>query len=916
MNSIVRESDSSGEDEFYDAQEDVSGEINAGLSKWSSEEYLTREIGDASADEGGDYTKNRQVRQTSMESTPGSPTLSIRGHDHHCRIHWLFLVLHGGNILDGGQDINSKQIDLNTLRAALDAVTRAHFPATYGHIAVKLVPCPSTCTEALNLLTSISPYSYDTKSPLNDNSPSTGCGDFLPLGALPVIATSNPEYLEIVTTVVNKANSVYADFLKSDDGFGFSGQVSLIGDSVGAILGYDMLCWPNLSSLNHHGSQLSMSESEDDHLQETRPLSRSSGDLQQIDTEDVVTSIDTNKRFAAPGSAFHRESSFTFGSKGHIHQKLTNKSSHESSKHTATTSVQQPISENHLPRLEFEVHNFYMFGSPLALVLAYRKMVHTDGRSMADDPVQPCCGQVYNLFHRTDPSASRLEPLLDVKFSLLPPSTVPRYQKFPLGDGHSINIGDIIHSNSFLFGEGGGSNLQRHPSQCSVSSQTDYPPATTCHLSSVVNKWWGSKRLDYALYCPEALQAFPTGALPHLFHASYWESTDVVAFILRQMVRHDSVSVHMGNDTGQEMPTFAPMQPREKWQRRRTTVKLKNVSPNHRSNDIIVTEELNQTLHARFMYGPLDMVTLTGEKIDIHIMTQPPSGEWVYFDTVVTNNHGRTSYTLPDSRRLGHGMYPVKMVVRGDHTCVDSYLLVLPPRTESVVFSIDGSFTASVSIMGKDPKVRPGAVDVVRHWQELGYLIIYVTARPDMQKQKVLEWLAQHNFPHGMVNFCDGISADPLRQKGNYLKNLIQDTKLVIHAAYGSSKDISVYHSIGLQPHQIFIVGKSSKKHNTQAQVLSEGYAAHLNELARASRPAVGNSRMVLRRGCFSLPGQGKVVRVPTKQPARRVASYQGTTITSGQGQGLAPMRSFTQKTSPQMTHRASIGGVKFESAI
>ena len=53
---------------------------------------------------------------------------------------------------------------------------------------------------------------------------------------------------------------------------------------------------------------------------------------------------------------------------------------------------------------------------------------------------------------------------------------------------------------------------------------------------------------------------------------------------------------------------------------------------------------------------------------------------------------------------------------RGDHTSVDFYLTVLPPKTECVVFSIDGSFTASVSIMGKDPKVRAGAVDVVR-WE-------------------------------------------------------------------------------------------------------------------------------------------------------------------------------------------------------
>lgn len=52
---------------------------------------------------------------------------------------------------------------------------------------------------------------------------------------------------------------------------------------------------------------------------------------------------------------------------------------------------------------------------------------------------------------------------------------------------------------------------------------------------------------------------------------------------------------------------------------------------------------------------------------------------------------------------------------RGDHTFADSYLTVVPRGTEFVVFSIDGSFAASVSIMGSDPKVRAGAVDVVRY---------------------------------------------------------------------------------------------------------------------------------------------------------------------------------------------------------
>lgn len=140
------------------------------------------------------------------------------------------------------------------------------------------------------------------------------------------------------------------------------------------------------------------------------------------------------------------------------------------------------------------------------------------------------------------------------------------------------------------------------------------------------------------------------------------------------------------------------------------------------------------------------------------------------------------------------------MVYRGDHTSVDFFLTVIPPKTECVVFSIDGSFTASMSVSGKDPKVRAGAVDVVRyilnhtyfhlcpildsmvilivilirHWQELGYLIIYITARPDMQQQKVVSWLSQHNFPHGLVSFADGLSTDPLGHKAAYLHKLVQ----------------------------------------------------------------------------------------------------------------------------------------------
>ena len=44
---------------------------------------------------------------------------------------------------------------------------------------------------------------------------------------------------------------------------------------------------------------------------------------------------------------------------------------------------------------------------------------------------------------------------------------------------------------------------------------------------------------------------------------------------------------------------------------------LQNLSANHRANDRVTLEGQDQTISARFMYGPLDMVSLSGEKVGV-----------------------------------------------------------------------------------------------------------------------------------------------------------------------------------------------------------------------------------------------------------------------------------------------------------
>ncbi|CAN7986854.1 unnamed protein product [Ixodes hexagonus] len=885
MESIVRESDSSSNEEFFDAEGERPLRLRSGrledfgfgpMTKWSSLEMppvadprsnSVRPPRSAAEDSIFSASHLRRTvafgRSGASSSLPESPTASpghgaASGGPPCCATSVLLLVLHGGNVLDGGSE-GPKGADLATFRGALEGAVRQHYPSMLGRLALRLVPCPAPCADALAVLSNLSPYSFQA-SPCALDGSTFRHQDSIPLGALPLFGVSSPEYPELVAKTVCAANQVYHDFLKSEQGQGFTGQVSLIGDSLGAILGFDALC--RAAPLgSHYGSDNSINE-------EAAPAPRPNPLISISDGSGNDEAEEGTERRAAPPATAPPPSSGR--SKPHSLPDAEAAGFSEASFQRLLSAPpprrSSSCSSEQGGRFDFDVTDFFMFGSPVALVLAYRKMLSFDDKNAP--LVRPQCSQVYNLFHPTDPLAARLEPLLSARFSQLPPVNVPRYQKYPLGDGQPLHLLEYLQSHAHLFVEGvvpsaGYASMGRRTSEASITSTvsgvSESLPLST--ITSLSQKWWGSRRLDFALYCPEGLANFPAHVLPHLFHASYWESMDVVGLLLRQLLRGDCAQPPPGGAPAldRDLAPFVPGQPREKWLRKRTSVKIKARSANHRANDVIVKEGDPQLLSARFMYGPLDMVALSGEKVDLHLMRD--NGQWTLLGTQLTDRNGRLGFCVPRDLGLGYGLFPVKAIVRGDHTAIDFFLAVVPPKTECVVFSIDGSFTASVSVSGRDPKVRAGAVDVVRHWQELGYLIIYITGRPDMQQQRVVSWLAQHNFPHGLVSFAEGLSTEPLRHKASYLRHLQTHAEVVYHAAYGSAKDIAVYSALGLSKDQIFIVGKVSKKQYSQAIVLTEGYASHLTELKSPGlplcRPAQGNARMVLSRGCFGLPGQG-----------------------------------------------------------
>lgn len=281
--------------------------------------------------------------------------------------------------------------------------------------------------------------------------------------------------------VIQRANLAYGDFIKSQEGVTFSGQVCLIGDCVGGILAFDALCYSSQpvsesQSSSRRGSVASVQDADllspgilvnSSHgagasagagggagggggggsLESSRHLSRSNIDIPRSNgTEDPKRQLPRKRSDSSTYELDTIQQHQAFLTSLHASVLRNEPGSRRSSSSTMLDGA------GALGRFDFEVADLFLFGCPLGLVLALRKTVIP---SLDVFQLRPACQQVYNLFHPADPSASRLEPLLERRFYALPPFSIPRYQRYPLGDGCSTLLVETVQRNPELVLEGG-----------------------------------------------------------------------------------------------------------------------------------------------------------------------------------------------------------------------------------------------------------------------------------------------------------------------------------------------------------------------------------------------------------------------------------------------------------------------------
>ena len=105
----------------------------------------------------------------------------------------------------------------------------------------------------------------------------------------------------------------------------------------------------------------------------------------------------------------------------------------------------------------------------------------------------------------------------------------------------------------------------------------------------------GCPRIDYMLSCPDGLATMSSKCLPQYLYAAFWESADAASvskartknedltqafqLLLKQAIYVESSShASLSNDEDILNPKTST-----RWQRRRTTIKVRNLEANHRA---------------------------------------------------------------------------------------------------------------------------------------------------------------------------------------------------------------------------------------------------------------------------------------------------------------------------------------------
>jgi len=384
--SSITDSESSADDanllsEKYGSSKSIRSEINNKSSACETRNENFESIkANASA---SSYTQ--KISKSKITSNKENVFFSNKNNNHqHSQIDTLVLIAHGGNITCTD---TSKKSDFLNFKSTIDSVCNQHYPGVNERIAYRLVTLEPICKEALLRLASCSPvasneqcWQADEQDLAETSASAFALHENIPFSTIPLLLTANEtQYRENLSKFIQDCNNVYREFLVLNPAF--HGQVIVIGDSIGALFVYDALCNSNIANTSYC-----------DEISNASSMSNlanyKSSRKSQVSGHSLSASPDCGRKAPSDGNVngklkinvtesfknFERCSSSGGDSCVSALDSTTSYLTPNVASSIIIGSTYIEHSEMMEDRLEFDVTHFFVFGSPLGLVLTYRKL--------------------------------------------------------------------------------------------------------------------------------------------------------------------------------------------------------------------------------------------------------------------------------------------------------------------------------------------------------------------------------------------------------------------------------------------------------------------------------------------------------------------------------------------------------------
>ncbi|MDO9019922.1 MAG: phosphatidylinositol transfer protein [Deltaproteobacteria bacterium] len=288
------------------------------------------------------------------------------------------------------------------------------------------------------------------------------------------------------------------------------------------------------------------------------------------------------------------------------------------------------------------------------------------------------------------------------------------------------------------------------------------------------------------------------------------------------------------------------------WRHLTTRLTVALGAARHRGRDLFLRPADAQWGIARFAYGAADD-DLTDEDVEIFLLRNcrtwerlgeartTRDGAHATIEGVVDNG-GLVYFPIPESARLGVGRHRLRYVVRGDRTVADQYIEVLSPDAHVAVTDVDGTLTESetaewITVFGgASPAVNAGSPEALWALARRGFIIFYLTARPEWLTARTHQWTRERALPsglvHTMLNLTGATGAPAFTFKRDEL--LILRSRLGRPVEYGfgnTDTDAQAYDAAGIPASGAYYYrftgdrrgGQLNNDYRTLAAPLSEG---------------------------------------------------------------------------------------------